>query len=107
MGVEHDVCPGGRVGVGERGSPEADEQTARGGRVACRLQRFFQSASASIRRLIKFWAGASASWITATTSSASGTAAASPIPPRLRVVRIRIQAPGRAKSANQASPFGM
>ena len=43
----------------------------------------------------------------ATTSSASGTAAASPIPPRLRVARISTQAPGSAKSANQASPFGM
>ena len=34
-------------------------------------------------------------------------AAASPIPPRLRVIRISTQAPGSANRANQAIPFGM
>ena len=65
----------------------------------------FQSASASIRREMWFASGAVASWKIATTRSASGTASGAPMPPRPRVVRMRIHAPGIANSANQPMPF--
>ena len=59
-----------------------------------------------MRREMWFASGAVASWKTATTRSASGTAAGAPIPPRPRVVRMRIHAPGIANSANQPRPSG-
>jgi hypothetical protein len=54
-----------------------------------------------MRRLTTFCAGATASWKTAVTSKAIGTAAGSPIPPRRRVATMRTKAPGNANSANQ------
>ena len=65
-------------------SPKPTNSAARGGGVARRLQRLpvglglHPAADPALR-------GASASWSAATTSSANGTAAASPIPPRRRV----------------------
>ena len=107
MAVEEDVRPERRVGVREVGLGRS-RRTACAPRPGSRVVwSAFQSASASMRRLISACAGASASSITATTRSASGTAAASPIPPRRRVARMRTYAAGSAKSPNHASAFGM
>ena len=96
--------------AGGSGSPsDVSPKRTKSSRAACGswvVCSAFQSASASMRRLIQFWAGASVSCSTATTSSANGTAAGAPMPPRRRVRRIRIQALGSANSANQAIPFG-
>ena len=62
----------------------------------------FQSASASMRRERWFASGNVASWKTATTSSASGIASGVPMPPRRRVIRMRIQAPGIANKREPA-----
>ena len=53
-----------------------------------------------------FWAGATASWKTAATRSASGTRAGSPIPPRRRVASIRISAPGEREEPEPRDRLG-
>ncbi len=84
-------------------SPTMSPSSAAGSRVTCSA---FQSASASMRLEMWLASGAVASWKTATTRRARGTASGAPMPPRRLVVRMRIHAPGIAKSANQPIPFG-
>ena len=105
MRAEHDLRQERRGGVAEGRLPNSTIRPSRpaGSRVTSSA---FQSASASMRLEMRFASGSVASWRMATTKRASGTAAGSPMPPRRLVTRMRIHAPGIAKSANQPRPFG-
>ena len=81
VALQEDVGPGRRARVAERRHRELAEEAACGSGLWV-VWSAFQSASASACRLMTFWAGATASWKTAATNSASGTALGSPIPPR-------------------------
>ena len=60
-----------------------------------------------MRRLIQLVTGRASRFSTTSTNSESGTASGERIPPRRRVSRAIRYAPGTAKSAYHAIPFGM
>src|SRR5919106_2806142 len=66
-----------------------------------------QSASASNRRENALSTGSASVCSPTSTSSATGTAAGSAIPPRRRAARAMRNAPGNANSAYQPTPFQM